>query len=79
MTQKEQLAYIEQCDSKSRANPGKTIKVGRGCYYLTIGEHLWQIVFDTYTDRWYSYTDDERGLYTDETRTKRQQINCLLS
>ena len=79
MTQKEQLAYIEQCDLKSRANPGKTIKVGRGFYFLTVGKHLWHIAYDSYIDRWSSCTDDERGLYTDETRTKRQQIDCLLS
>lgn len=79
MTQQELLQHIEQCDTKSRANPRKVVKVSSGCYYLTVDDHLWHIIYDSEINRWYSYTNDDKSLETDETRTKRQQIDCLLS
>lgn len=79
MTLQEDLRYIEECQIKSRKNPKKVIKVNRGCYYLTVGEYLWHIVYCSEIDRWYCYTDDAKDMELDEARTKREQVAILLA
>lgn len=71
--------HLEQCEVTSRANPKKTVKVSSDYYFLTVGKHLWRIVYESHTGLWHSFTNDTKGWETEETLTRREQVAILLS
>lgn len=71
------LQHIEQVEKKSKANPKKVYRVSPGFYFLTVDEKLWSITYCTEIKMWTAYVD--RFLEADETHTKRQMIEVLLS